>query len=85
MSLAIDPEQVVRVLTGGCWFNVEPGSFDLDSYEFIRQPEYGNDDVLHGGGKSGVCATGFVFKDADNVGRVVFGPLDSIDAVVAAS
>lgn len=74
MSLAIQCKDVAEVLLADGWHEVELGSFDLDAYEFLNDEE-----LVHGGGKSGVCATGFVFKSA--AGDMYMGPLTSILAV----
>lgn len=77
MSLLIDPRRVNAVMVAGQWWDVQPESFDLDSYE------YGTDDdeldLLHGGGQSGVCATGYTFKDSG--GNVYSGPLTEVQMV----
>ncbi len=74
MSLAIDVEHIDEVLLPDGWHTVGRGSFALDAYEFIE------DGVLsHGGGNSGVCATGFVFKEVE--GSYLRGPLTAIRAV----
>jgi hypothetical protein len=103
VSLFIDPKNVTAVLLSDGWHEVQPpGSFDLDSYEFGYT--YDSDDgwypsesktvVLHGGGNSGVCATGFTFstvvggtpgvKEGTVVGGTpvrMYGPLTAVLAV----
>lgn len=83
MSLAINPDNVVAVLLadGLGWHEVAGDSFDLDSYEFIEpHPNPDRDGlVLHGGGQSGVCATGFAFMDTG--GDWLCGPLTAVLAV----
>ncbi|MFJ8935372.1 hypothetical protein ACIRL0_06585 [Streptomyces sp. NPDC102365] len=74
MSLYIDVDRVTQVLLADKWLPVADGSFNLDSYEFHYQ-----DNLLHGGGNSGVSSTGFVFKSTD--GDYVAGPLTAIKAV----
>lgn len=77
MSLAINAGAVQAVLLER-WHTVQPGSFSIDSYEFLD----GDDDrafVLHGGGRSGVCASGFEFQKTDNIW--IAGPLTAIQAV----
>ena len=86
MSLLIDVDQVTRVLIAGRWWDVADNSFTLDAYEYVwrhrgvdRAPL-----VEHGGGESGVCATGFRFKvagDLLNESRFIAGPLTAIQAV----
>jgi hypothetical protein len=87
--LMIDVEKVERVmLVGGQWCEVKRGTFTLDSYEYVEYsgPPVGkrhwNDDhlLMHGGGNSGVCATGFQFKELHGLGTVS-GPLTAIMAV----
>jgi len=62
------------------WHQVVETSFDLDSYEFIAD----GDDLVHGGGSSGICAAGFTFKTdvMTSTGFLrISGPLTSILAV----
>lgn len=73
MSLAIEVDEVAGVLLADGWHVVDDDSFDLDSYEFLH-----GEVPLHLGGQSGICATGFAFKEG---GDVVLGPLTSILAV----
>ena len=89
MSLAIDVDAVTAVLLADGWHEVADDSFSLDAYEFIWSGKGGvraadmNGDrdpmVLHGGGGSGVCATGYEF--IDDGGEVIAGPLTAILAV----
>jgi hypothetical protein len=90
MSLAINAAKVTAVLLAGRWYAVKPGSFDLDSYEFLDGPTSGHHMVLHGGGRSGVCATGFCFVqiredpvtgETAAVDGTVAGPLTAVQAV----
>ena len=74
VSLYIDVDRVTNVMIGANWYEVAKGTFDLDSYEYHHQ-----DNVLHGGGQSGVCATGFAFETRD--GACMAGPLTAIQAV----
>lgn len=83
MSLAIDPEAVTDVLLADGRHGVQDLDFSLDSYEFV-EPDGGH--VLHAGGDSGICATGFKFSemvnmDGENYVVIVAGPLSSILAV----
>lgn len=80
VSLAINADLVSEVLLGGEWIRVRPHTFYLDSYEFM---EDGDEDsfVLHAGGNSGVCATGFSFVDFEISGVSYSGPLTAIQAV----
>ena len=85
MSLAIDIDEVVKVNIDGIWYDVGQyddgvSSFFLDSYEFISNPGF-DQNIEHGGGQGGICATGFSFIDADTTLRVS-GPLTSITAVM---
>ena len=80
MSLAIDMARVTSVLLGGEWIAVIAESFDIDSYEFMDD-RFGLGDprsVRHGGGASGICASGFYFESSNGF---VYGPLTSIQAV----
>ncbi len=99
MSIAIDTDLVTHVLIAGNWYRCEPGTFDLDSYEYVwsgmqgvtvaeleglnqkrdRTEPYRDPVILHGGGQSGVCATGFVFTTPE--GNHIAGPLTAIQAV----
>ena len=87
MSLAIDPSQVTDVLLADGWHEVTDLSFDLDSYEYVERTEHDAlGMVLHGGGQSGICATGFRFnelieEDGEYLARAVAGPLTSVLAV----
>ena len=90
MSLAIDIDEVVKVNISGTWHDVAyygeddeaNSSFFLDSYEFISNPGF-DQNLEHGGGQGGICATGFSFIDADTNLRIS-GPLTSITAVMTA-
>jgi hypothetical protein len=83
MSLQINYDRIKRVLLADGWHNCT--GFRTDSYEF----GYYHEDrdytsgvsfhLDHGGGQSGVFATGFAFRD-DN-GDTVAGPLTAILAV----
>jgi hypothetical protein len=74
MSLAIDVDKVAAVLLAGDWYEVVEASFSLDAYEFIW-----GEQLLHGGGRAGICSTGFSFKISG--GALIAGPLDQITAV----
>ena len=95
MSLAINIDKVNRVLLSDGWHDVLDESFVLDAYEYLWYP---NEDttsmdaeIVHGGGKSGVCSTGFTFQStrvSDSIighpddGPIwIHGPLTSIQAV----
>ncbi len=82
MSLAIDVDKVEAVLLN-VWYDVEVGSFDLDSYEYLYWPdgkEGGSKLILQGGGDYGVCANGFSFTPKGGGSRMA-GPLTAILAV----
>lgn len=85
MSLNIDTNHVGAVLLADGWHQVKPKSFDCDSYEFVeclRPSENGvgyHQTLIHGGGNSGVCATGFIFDEPGH--GLISGPLTSIVAV----
>jgi hypothetical protein len=84
MSLQINESKVTRVLLADGWHDCQ--GFGLDSYEFgtyhpddAHSSGYGFD-CTHSGAQNGVCATGFVFRDAAT-GEQVAGPLTAILAV----
>ena len=83
MSLAIDVDHVTHVLLTDGWHEVANASFAIDAYEFLwwgrRCKEHQDPVVLHGGGNSGICATGFSFEATD--GSSVAGPLTAIVGV----
>jgi hypothetical protein len=87
MSLDIDVDAVTEVLLDR-WYVVSEGSFTIDAYEYLRHSEEDTgsaDDfqVLHAGGRDGICATGFAFTPKDDAGVVtrIAGPLTAIRAV----
>lgn len=86
MSLLIDINRVESVLLADGWHDVVDGSFDLDAYEFgtwEQNREYTSGKefrAVHGGGQSGVCATGFSFK-TNHEATLISGPLTAILAV----
>ncbi|MGV8967202.1 MAG: hypothetical protein ACOH2F_13075 [Cellulomonas sp.] len=89
MSLHINPDEVAGVLLADHWHQVLPGTFDLDSYEYVTE----DGDILHGGGNSGVCSTGFSFVEVHRATgddesyegpsfhSRIYGPLTAIIAV----
>jgi hypothetical protein len=84
VSLAIDTDHVTAVLLTDGWHHVTDQSFDVDSFEFLywgRTQCKDHDDpvIVHGGGRSGVCAAGFAFRTDD--GTHVAGPLTAVLAV----
>jgi len=86
MSLSIESKTVRAVLLSDGWHRVKDHSFELESYEYIERGAAQDKDpfVLHGGGQSGICATGFIcdtFGGRDGHGRRIAGPLTSILAV----
>lgn len=77
MSLAIEVDDVTEVLLADGWHTVLDASFLLDAYEYMW-----GDDLLHGGGSGGICATGFSFKEKTLLAiTVVEGPLTAIMAI----
>ena len=74
MSLALDIDKVKAVLLADGWHAVAGESFMLDSYEYTWGEE-----VVHGGGNSGVCAIGFWFREESDA--IYAGPLTAIRAV----
>jgi hypothetical protein len=76
MSLDISIDGVTELLLADGWHSVVDRSFDLDAYEFSV-----SDRTIHGGGHSGVCATGFsAIVDEPSRCRL-YGPLTAILAV----
>lgn len=67
MSLALDIDKVTAVLLSDRrWYSVMEKSFVLDAFEFIFKHEEDDDgEIVHGGGNSGICATGFRFKTSE--------------------
>jgi hypothetical protein len=62
MSLALEIDDIYQVKIGNEWFDIEDKSLVLDSYEFINNPKKEPlelDYIVHRGGESGICATGF--------------------------
>lgn len=91
MSLAIDVDLVREVLLADGWHEVLDASFGLDAYEFLwsgrdgvtvreveRQDPRARVLTQHGGGQSGICATGFQFRSPEGW---MSGPLTSVLAV----
>lgn len=81
MSLAIDVDRITAVLLPDGWHTVADQSFTIDAYEYLWNPPgtRHDPDVLHGGGQSGVCASGFAFRSPDE--STIAGPLTAIAAV----
>ncbi len=83
MSLSLDVDKVTAVLLVDGWHEVAEDSFGLDSYEYLWWPPGLADGkephVLHGGGRAGICSTGFQFKS--DAGDAISGPLSAIQAV----
>jgi hypothetical protein len=85
VSLAIEVDHVEEVLLADGWHPVTKNSdgvstFSLDSYEFVWEAGGDPNYLLHGGGRSGVCATGFSFRETAHGARIS-GPLTAILAV----
>jgi len=84
MSLQINFPKITRVLLADGWHDCQ--RFGTDAYEFgsyYLDHEYSSGagfDLVHGGGQSGVCATGFAFIDAAT-GEQIAGPLTAVLAV----
>lgn len=87
MSLAIDVNKVVMVQLADGWHPVIGNSFEFDAYEYGYYAENDSWQILHGGGRNGICATGFRFKTTLNIALEQYpffwmcGPLTSIVAV----
>jgi hypothetical protein len=83
MSLMIDVDKVEAVLLADGWHEIADRSFRLDSYEFVWGNQYQRDNdeftTMHGGGQSGICATGFAFHNPNQ--QTIAGPLTAILAV----
>ena len=80
MSLYINPDKVSSVLLSDGWHDIKPESFFLDAYEYVYpRNQHGDLQIAHGGGNSGICATGFAFTELDD--EKVSGPLTAIEAV----
>jgi hypothetical protein len=80
VSLHIVTKDVTGVLVAGEWFDVEPGSFRIDAYEFAdvsaeEFTEAEDEPALYSGNGQGF---GFVLRKS---GEVFAGPLASIVAV----
>jgi hypothetical protein len=75
VSLAIEIDDVVAIMIGGVWLEIECGSFDIDSYEFVH-----DDNLLLGGGQSGICPAGYVAA-LKNAQQKICGPLTALQAV----
>ena len=75
VSLDIHIEDVVEVLLADGWHVVHGRTFELDAFDFTHKGRR-----VHGGGDSGVCATGFSFV-TDQEGSRLAGPLTSILAL----
>jgi hypothetical protein len=82
MSLAINPARIARVLLADGWHGVTKDSFDLDAYEYVEPSPDPHESgfILHGGGRAGICSTGFIFTDPETK-LTIIGPLTSILAV----
>jgi hypothetical protein len=84
MSLQINAPKITRVLLADGWHEAQ--NFGTDSYEFgayFHDSDWSSGvgfDCIHGGGQSGVCATGFAFTDP-GTGVTIAGPLTAILAV----
>lgn len=59
MSLAIQIDKVMEILLSDGWHRVEPGSFTVDSYEFLQ----GDELLVSGGQVAGVPSTGAGWKE----------------------
>lgn len=83
MSLCIQPNKITSILVAGEWIDIDPGSFYLDAYEYVDfgDDELSDGDVWHGGGDSGVCATGFRVTPRGFSTQRIQGPLTAIQAV----
>lgn len=84
MSLAINLDDIVRVLLADGWHDVLPGSLTLDAYEMhhsaLDMEGWPASWPLRGGTDSNVSSTGFRFTRPDG-GNQVAGPVTSLLAV----
>ena len=86
MSLQINEPKITRVLLADGWHDCK--GFGIDAYEFgayCWDREWGlagapRFDMSHGGGQSGVCASGFMFTDTAS-GEQIARPLTAVLAV----
>lgn len=74
MSLAIQSNNIVRVLLADGWHDVKKRSFDIDAFEVMEGGL-----CIHKGGQSDICASGFRFLSEE--GMWIAGPLTSVLAV----
>jgi hypothetical protein len=83
VSLAIDVDDVTAVLLADGWHEVADASFELDAYEFVWASGGAREDALlmHGGGASDICATGFTFREEGAATEMIAGPLSAVLAV----
>jgi hypothetical protein len=86
MSLAIDVDHVREVLlSDGEWHRVADGSFELDSYEYVRAADGPKAAPRLGGGQEKlVPATGARWTEREDTSgnqREMFCPLTAIQAV----
>jgi hypothetical protein len=88
MSSAIDVSRVAEVLlVDGKWHPVANRSFELDSYEYVRdvevKPGGGSADVELGGGQELVATFGASWLEEDSRGntRRIFCPMTAIQAI----
>jgi len=84
MSLAIDINKISDVLLVDGWHDIKEGSFSIDSYEYLFFYKGDDATIVHEGGQSGVCESGFVFTDR-GTDNCVAGPLTSILAIKVSS
>lgn len=78
MSLAITEDRVTSVLIGGEWFDVVPGTFHTDAYEYVSNTGSYQYPVASIRRES----TGFTFTSLVDPRNRVSGPLDAIQAVI---
>ena len=85
MSLAIDVDHVREVLlSDGEWHRVADGSFELDSYEYVRAADGPKAAPRLGGGQEKLVPTTgarWTERDTSENQREMFCPLTAIQAV----
>jgi hypothetical protein len=74
MSLDIDVARVRAVLLPSGWMDVEPGSFEIDTFKY-----HGERMAVKSGGENRATSPGFRFRDANR--NLVCGPMTSILAL----
>lgn len=77
MSLSIKTQEITAVLIAGSWYEVKPGSFDLDAYEYAWGTGEGE---WCSAGSDSAGWTGYVFTAPDGRTKMA-GPIGAIQSV----